>query len=96
MRGINDDEIVDFAEFGRDKGLTVRFIEFMPLEAGDVWNEDRFPLMKSWKRSIKRFLSSPLSAAVNRQKGGVTWTVRAKLELSLLSPSRFVEIRPSA
>ena len=40
MRGINDDEIVDFAEFGRDKGLTVRFIEFMPLEAGDVWNED--------------------------------------------------------
>ena len=40
MRGINDDEIVDFAEFGRDKGLNVRFIEFMPLEAGDVWNED--------------------------------------------------------
>ena len=40
MRGINDDEIVDYAEFGRDKGLTVRFIEFMPLEAGDVWNED--------------------------------------------------------
>ena len=40
MRGINDDEIVDFAEFGRDKGLTVRFIEFIPLEAGDVWNED--------------------------------------------------------
>ena len=40
MSGINDDEIVDFAEFGRDKGLTVRFIEFMPLEAGDVWNED--------------------------------------------------------
>ncbi len=39
MRGINDDEIIDFAEFGREKGVTVRFIEFMPLEAGDVWNE---------------------------------------------------------
>ena len=39
MRGINDDEIVDFARFGREKGVTVRFIEFMPLEAGDVWNE---------------------------------------------------------
>ena len=39
MRGINDDEILDFAEFGREKGVTVRFIEFMPLEAGDVWNE---------------------------------------------------------
>jgi len=40
MRGINDDEIIDFAEFGREKGLTVRFIEFMPLEAGEIWNED--------------------------------------------------------
>jgi len=39
MRGINDDEIIDFAEFGREKGVTVRFIEFMPLEAGDIWNE---------------------------------------------------------
>ena len=40
MRGINDDEIVDFAEYGRAKGVTVRFIEFMPLEAGDVWTDD--------------------------------------------------------
>ena len=40
MRGINDDEIVDFAEYGRSKGVTVRFIEFMPLEAGDVWTDD--------------------------------------------------------
>ncbi len=39
MRGINDDEIIDFAEFGREKGVTVRFIEFMPLEAGEIWNE---------------------------------------------------------
>ena len=33
MRGVNDDEIVDFARFGRDRGVTVRFIEFMPLDA---------------------------------------------------------------
>ncbi|WP_419842008.1 GTP 3',8-cyclase MoaA [Candidatus Poriferisodalis sp.] len=39
MRGINDDEVVDFARFGRERGVEVRFIEFMPLEAGDVWNE---------------------------------------------------------
>ena len=39
MRGINDDEIVEFAEYGRTKGVTIRFIEFMPLEAGDVWND---------------------------------------------------------
>lgn len=37
MRGVNDDEIVDFAEFGRANGYEIRFIEFMPLEAGDEW-----------------------------------------------------------
>ncbi len=39
MRGINHDEVLDFAHFGRERGVVVRFIEFMPLEAGDVWNE---------------------------------------------------------
>jgi cyclic pyranopterin phosphate synthase len=37
QRGINDDEIVDLAEFGRRKGIEVRFIEFMPLDAQGGW-----------------------------------------------------------
>ena len=41
MKGINDDEVIDFAHFGRDRGLIVRFIEFMPLDADEVWNNDR-------------------------------------------------------
>jgi GTP 3',8-cyclase len=41
MRGENDDEIVDFARFGRDNGVGVRFIEFMPLDADDAWNRDK-------------------------------------------------------
>mgnify|MGYP006258405339 FL=1 len=35
MKGINDDEILDFVEFGREKRVTVRFIEFMPLDADE-------------------------------------------------------------
>lgn len=38
MRGFNDDEMVDFARFARERPVIVRFIEFMPLEAGDVWS----------------------------------------------------------
>jgi GTP 3',8-cyclase len=34
IRGVNDDEVVDLAAFGRDRGVGVRFIEFMPLDAG--------------------------------------------------------------
>ena len=38
MKGINDDEVLDFAEWGREKGVIVRFIEFMPLDADHIWN----------------------------------------------------------
>ena len=37
QRGVNDDEILDLAEFGRRKGVEVRFIEFMPLDAQGGW-----------------------------------------------------------
>ena len=38
MRGVNDDEVVDFAAFGRERGVAVRFIEFMPLDAQGEWS----------------------------------------------------------
>ena len=37
MRDRNDDELLDFAAFGRDKGVEVRFIEYMPLDAEEGW-----------------------------------------------------------
>jgi len=41
MRGVNDDEVVDLAAFGRTKGVSVRFIEFMPLDAQGEWSADK-------------------------------------------------------
>ena len=38
VRGRNDHEIVDFARFARDRGVSVRFIEFMPLDSGHEWS----------------------------------------------------------
>lgn len=37
MRGVNDDELVDFVELGRRLGVVVRFIEVMPLDAQGEW-----------------------------------------------------------
>jgi cyclic pyranopterin phosphate synthase len=62
IRGVNDDEIVDFAEFGRAKGLDIRFIEYMPLDADGTWSgdavvpsseviaalEEKFPLVRDY------------------------------------------------
>ena len=41
MRGVNDDEAVDFATFGRERGVQPRFIEFMPLDADGGWTMDQ-------------------------------------------------------
>jgi GTP 3',8-cyclase len=38
IRGVNDDEVIDFARFGREKGIDVRFIEYMPLDAEGSWS----------------------------------------------------------
>jgi GTP 3',8-cyclase len=40
IRGINDDQVVRFAELAREKGIDVRFIEFMPLDNGQVWKRE--------------------------------------------------------
>jgi cyclic pyranopterin phosphate synthase len=41
LRGQNDDEILDFAEFARTTGRVVRFIEFMPLDAQGNWDRNQ-------------------------------------------------------
>ncbi len=40
-RGVNDDEIVDLATYGREHHVEVRFIEFMPLDASGHWITDK-------------------------------------------------------
>lgn len=52
MRGINDDEIVKFAELTLDKPLWVRFIEFMPF-AKNGWTTDNFISFEEVKKRIE-------------------------------------------
>ena len=40
IKNWNDDEIANFVNFARDMDLTVRFIEFMPLDGTGIWNYD--------------------------------------------------------
>ena len=41
MKGVNDDEVLDFVSYGRENGLVVRFIEFMPLDADETWEKSK-------------------------------------------------------
>ena len=38
VRGRNDDEIVDLARFARENALSMRFIEYMPLDSAHEWD----------------------------------------------------------
>jgi cyclic pyranopterin phosphate synthase len=40
IRGFNDDEIVDLIEFGRDRGVEIRFIEYMDVGGATHWSMD--------------------------------------------------------
>ena len=41
IRGYNDDEILDLIEYARERRISIRFIEFMPLDGLGMWNYDR-------------------------------------------------------
>jgi GTP 3',8-cyclase len=38
IRGMNDSEVADFADFARATGVSIRFIEYMPLDNGHQWD----------------------------------------------------------
>ncbi len=59
VKGINDDEIVDFARLTLDRSIHVRFIEFMPIGANDRWRRDVC------------VMSSDVRSAIEREFGGL-------------------------
>ena len=42
MKGFTEDEILDLTQFARQNSYQLRFIEFMPLDADDIWGRNMF------------------------------------------------------
>ncbi|GHO42560.1 GTP 3',8-cyclase MoaA [Ktedonospora formicarum] len=40
MRGFSESEVLDFVRFARDKAYVMRWIEFMPLDADQIWRKE--------------------------------------------------------
>jgi len=53
IRGLNDDEAVDFARLTTEQPLNVRFIEVMPLGANEHWAEDGYVSMSEVRVRIE-------------------------------------------
>jgi cyclic pyranopterin phosphate synthase len=61
VRGVNDDEVESFAAFARKRDLTMRFIEFMPLDADRAWTRDTMvPSAEIYRRISARWPLVPV------------------------------------
>lgn len=52
MRGMNESEILDFAEFTKEKPVDIRFIEYMPFD-GNAWNDTKLVSYEEMIRQIQ-------------------------------------------
>jgi cyclic pyranopterin phosphate synthase len=41
MKDLNEGDVVPLARFARERNLEIRYIEFMPLDAQDLWSRER-------------------------------------------------------
>ena len=41
IRGETEEDVVPLARFAREHGLELRFIEYMPLDAGHLWEREK-------------------------------------------------------
>jgi cyclic pyranopterin phosphate synthase len=41
IKGLTEPDVIPLVRFGRERGIEVRFIEFMPLDAQHLWSLDR-------------------------------------------------------
>ena len=52
MKGLNDDEVIDFVELTQDIDLDIRFIEYMPFD-GNKWNSNKLVPYKEMLNRIR-------------------------------------------
>lgn len=52
MKGVNEDEVLSFAEWTKEVPLSVRFIEFMPFD-GNRWSDNRLVGFAEMKRQVE-------------------------------------------
>ena len=41
LKGVNEEDIVPLGRFGREHGIEIRYIEFMPLDSQGIWDRSR-------------------------------------------------------
>jgi len=58
IKGVTEPEVVPLANFAREQGLEMRFIEFMPLDAENNWQHDQVLSGEEIRRQIEAAITS--------------------------------------
>jgi cyclic pyranopterin phosphate synthase len=87
MRGINDHEIEALAEFAASRQLSLRFIEFMPLDSGRAWSKELVvPGREILQRLQERFALQPL-VSLNPSETARRWALPdGRGEIGIIAP----------
>lgn len=87
IKELNDGEIERLAEFARDEQLSMRFIEFMPLDSARAWQRELvMPGREILKRLQSRFALEPV-AQTNASETARRWRFpEGKGEIGIIAP----------
>ncbi len=87
IRGINDHEIESLADFAREKNLSFRFIEFMPLDSGRAWQKELVVSgAEILARLQKRFSLQPVVSR-NKSETAKRWSFEnGNSEIGIIAP----------
>ena len=88
VRGRNDHEIVDFARFAREQAISMRFIEFMPLDSGHEWDRSMVVSGREVREAIDAVF--PLERVGDSRGAETAWKYRfadgAPGEIGIIAP----------
>jgi GTP 3',8-cyclase len=87
IRGINDHEVAALAEFGRQRALSMRFIEFMPLDSKRAWMKELVvPATEILAAIRKRFELTP-ARSENAAETAMRWRfAEGAGEIGIIAP----------
>jgi cyclic pyranopterin phosphate synthase len=87
IKGVNDHEIEELAEFGRRQNLSFRFIEFMPLDSARGWLKEMVVPGREILRRVEARLELKPVASTNAAETARRWTfAEGRGELGIIAP----------
>jgi len=87
IRGINDHEIESLAEFAREKNISFRFIEFMPLDSSHAWQKELVVSGAEILARLQKKFSLRAVVSKNKSETAKRWSFEdGRGEIGIIAP----------